>query len=361
VKPAAARGRSTAVDETGGAETLTETVTVTATVAVTVAVIRGSRRARTALAFGAALLAGSALAGCGAAAAVAPSAPGPVAHPDGLDLAMPSAAPGGSAQSCDPAAISPRPSAADASGTDVQAIKARGRLIVGVSQDEYLTGFLGPSGTEEGFDIDVARAISTSLFGSPDDIQFVAVSDADRIPDLRNGTVDLVVDTMTITCERAQQIAFSSVYYDAKQKVLVDKSSGYTSLSSLGGKYVCASSGSTSLTTIVQFPSHPKPYGVVDFSDCLVALQQNQVQAISTDDTILAGLAAQDPNTEVLKASLADEPYGIGVSLKKPDLTGYVNGVLAQLRSDGGWEKIYNQWLAGPLGPAQPPAAQYAH
>lgn len=317
--------------------------------------------ARTAAALGLASVTALALAGCGASAAVAPTVPAPVVvHPAGLNTAMPPALSAGS-QTCDPQALSPKPSPSDADGADVRAIKARGRLVVGVSQDEYLTGFLSPSGTEEGFDIDVAHAIAKSLFGDPGKIQFVAVSDADRIPDLQNDTVDLVVDTMTITCQRAQQIAFSSVYYDARQKVLVDKSSGYTSLADLGGKFVCASSGSTSLSTIVAFPSHPKPYGVVDFSDCLVALQQNQAQAVSTDDTILAGLAAQDPNTEVVGPSLADEPYGIGVSLKKPDLTGYVNGVLAQLRSDGGWEKIYDTWLAGPLGPAQPPAAHYAH
>jgi polar amino acid transport system substrate-binding protein len=123
---------------------------------------------------------------------------------------------------------------------------------------------------------------------------------------------------------------------------------------------VCAADGSTSIATIQSNPAHPVAYGVVDFSDCLVAIQQNEAVAASTDDTILAGLAAQDPNLEVLPASLESEPYGIAVGLTATDLERFVNGVLAQIRSNGEWEVIYDKWLAQPLGPALPPTAQYA-
>lgn len=278
----------------------------------------------------------------------------------------------GSAATCNPEASSLAPTASDSSGPTLQKIRDRGKLIVGVSEDGYLTGFLDPSThQEEGFDVDIAEQVAKAIFGAPGHIQFVAVTNPERITDITGipatqtapavlPSVDMTVDTMTINCQRLQQVAFSSVYYEAQQRLLVLKNSGITSMQQLAGQKVCAATGSTSIQTIQESPSHPLAYGVVDFSDCLVALQQNQASAASTDDTILAGLAQQDPNTEVVGPSLESEPYGIAVSLKAPDLEEFVNGVLAQIRSDGTWEAIYNKWLGPYLGPTQPPVAHYS-
>ncbi len=270
-------------------------------------------------------------------------------------------------RSCNPQALSPRPTAADADSAAVKAIKQRGRLIVGVAQDGYLTGYLNSSGEETGFDIDIARQVEQALFGTRDDthIQFRAVTNAQRISDLQVADphspnyVDMVVDTFTITCDRAKQVRFSTVYYQAHQRVLVLKNSGIKSLDDLGGKKVCAQKGSTSIQAIELYKSHPVGYGVTNLTDCLVALQQNQVQAISTDDTILAGLEQQDPNTVVLPQVVESEPYGIAVAKNAPDLIRFVNGVLEQVRAHS-WETIYGDWLRPALGAAQPPAAQYA-
>jgi polar amino acid transport system substrate-binding protein len=262
---------------------------------------------------------------------------------------------------CRPEASSLAPNDVDVDGATLQKIRQRGRLIVGVSQDEDLTGFLDPSTHQEaGFDVDVAAQVAQAIFGAPGHIQFVAVTDPERISYVMNGTVDMTVDTMTINCERLQQVAFSSVYYEAQQKLLVLKDSGITSMAQLTGQKVCAATGSTSIATIQNSTFHPIAYGVTDFSDCLVALQQNQAAAASTDDTILAGLALQDPNLKVVGQSLESEPYGIAVSQKSPDLEEFINGVLATMRSDGTWETIYDKWLAPYLGPALPPTAQYS-
>ena len=283
-------------------------------------------------------------------------------QPGSVNSGPPSAAPTTTAQSCSPNALSLRPTANDATSAKVAAIKARGKLIVGVAQDGYLTGYLDATGTETGFDVDIARQVEKALFGTEDaaHIQFVAVTNAERITDLQNGTVDLVVDTFTITCARAQQVQFSTVYYQGTQRVLVLKSSGYTSLDDLGGKKVCAQQDSTSIAAIEAYKSHPAGYGVANLTDCLVALQKNQVDAISTDDTILAGLAKQDPNTVVLKGVVEQEPYGIAAANNAQDLIRYVNGVLEQIRGNGTWQAIYDTWLQPTLGDAQPPAAQYA-
>jgi len=90
------------------------------------------------------------------------------------------------------------------------------------------------------------------------------------------------------------------------------------------------------------------------WTDCLVLLQQGDVAAVSTDDSILAGLEAQDPFTKIIGPSLADEPYGLAISNKHPDFVRFVNAVLAQMRADGQWARSYRQWV-GPTAPAPPP------
>lgn len=264
-------------------------------------------------------------------------------------------------ENCKPAASSLAPSATAVNGPHVSTIKGRGYLTVGVAADQYLTGYLGADGVEQGFDIDLAHAIAQALFGNPNAVHFVALSTDKRIPDLTSpALVDMVIDTMSITCDRLGKVGFSAVYYNASQKLLVENGSPVKSLGDLGGKNVCAQTGSTSISLIQQAPSKPVAVQVTDITDCLVLLQENKVAAISTDDTILAGLAKQDPNLEVLPGALATELYGIAVPRGETDLEEYVNGVLAQYDANGGWAASYAHWFAGSLGAANPPVAQYS-
>lgn len=246
-------------------------------------------------------------------------------------------------------------------GSTMAQIVRRGRLVVGVGQNTYLFGYRDPfTGQLTGFDVDIAREIARALFGDPDKIQFRAISSAGRIPVLQDSEVDIVVSTMTINCERWQEVTFSTEYYSAGQRVLVGAGSGAESIDDLGGQRVCAAAGTTSIRNVAAAPSGPVPVSVPDWTDCLVLLQQGQVDAISTDDTILAGLAAQDPNARVVGERFTDEPYGIAVNRSQTDLVRYVNAVLEELRDDGTWVEIYQRWLAADLGPAPgPPPARY--
>ncbi len=272
----------------------------------------------------------------------------------------PPASQAASSGNCNVNAASVSPSTSVPNQNDVNAIKKRGYLLVGVAADQYLTGYLAPGDVEEGFDIDLAHAIAQSLFGNPNAVHFVVISTDKRIPDLQNHSVDLVIDTMTITCTRLTQVDFSAVYYDASQKLLLEKGSGYSSLAGLGGKNVCAQTGSTSIQLIQAMHPAPTAIEVTDISDCLVLLEENQVAAISTDDTILAGLAKQDPNLVVVGNPLEPEPYGIAMHLGETDLQAYVNGVLAQYEADGGWTASYDHWFEPSLGAGSPPRAQYS-
>jgi polar amino acid transport system substrate-binding protein len=243
-------------------------------------------------------------------------------------------------------------------GTFMAQIQARGKLVVGVDQNTYLWGYRNPStGEMSGFDIDMLRQVAAAIFGpnDPGDIQFVIVPNADRVQAVQKGQVDIVAETMTITCARAKKVDFSTVYYQAGQEILVPNNSTIKRPQDLGGKRVCAPDDSTSLTNL-RAPGRPhmQLWGVNNMTDCLVMLQQGQVDAISTDDAILTGLAAQDPNVEVLKPTFSDEPYGMAISKAHPDLTSFVNGVLAQVRTDGTWAQIYGTYLQPQIGGATP-------
>ncbi|MGW4483947.1 glutamate ABC transporter substrate-binding protein [Amycolatopsis sp. NPDC004368] len=283
------------------------------------------------------------------------------AWPMPADVGGPDASAGGSADtSCDPTA-SLSPAGASAASTSVAKIKARGKLIAGVDQTTYLFGFRNPkTGNLEGFDIDMVNQIAAAIFGSAEGhVQFRAIASSQREQVLKDHQVDVVVRTYSITCARLKDVAFSSVYYVAGQKILVPKASNAESLSDLKGKRVCATKQSTSLAKIATDPAHPTAVSVDNWSDCLIMLQQHQVDAVSTDDTILAGMAAQDPTVKVAGSPMTTENYGIGIPKDEPDLVRYVNSVLETTRTNGSWQASYQKWVGARLGPASPPTPKY--
>lgn len=255
-------------------------------------------------------------------------------------------------QSYDPVASLTSPEADQ--GT-VKKIKDRGYLIAGVSADSKLLGSRNPlTGQLEGFDIDMVHAIAQALFGDPSKVQLVVIQSGDRIPKLANDSLDIVARNMTMTCARWQQIGFSAEYFNAGLKILVPKGSTVTSLEGLAGKKVCAPDN-TSTMDAVKAAAGVIPVGASTHTGCLVLFQQGEVDAIAGDDTVLAGLAAQDPYAFVPQiAPLTSEPYGIGVNKDHRDLAAYINRVLVNLKADGRWTEMYNRWFSG-LGPAPTP------
>jgi polar amino acid transport system substrate-binding protein len=244
-------------------------------------------------------------------------------------------------------------------GPQVQAIKDRGALIVGVSSDTLLMGARNPlSGQIEGFDIDVLHEVSRAIFGNPNKLQFRVITSGQRLDVLTGGEVDLVARTFTMNCERWQSIAFSAEYLHAGQKVLVTRDSDATGIADLDGKKVCAPEGTTTLERLGQYPGI-EAVPAKTHTGCLVLFQQGKVDAITGDDTILAGFAAQDPYAKVVGDAFSDEPYGIGAPADKVELVRFVNAVLDQMKADGRWAAAYNHWL-GALGPAPaPPTSVY--
>ncbi|MEU7582213.1 glutamate ABC transporter substrate-binding protein [Streptomyces sp. NPDC041068] len=261
-----------------------------------------------------------------------------------------------------------RPSPKD--GPTIEQMKSRKvkKLIVGVDQNSYRWGYRDPNskkgGELEGFDIDLAREIAEEIFGDRDAIVFRAIPTNQRIPAIKSGQVDMVVRTMTINCDRLEDVDFSTGYFETGQQVLAPKKSeditGYNS--SLKGKKVCSAVGSIALEELEK-----KNYGadisttVPNQLDCLVRLQLGEVDAVVTDSALAAGQAAQDPTVELKgEEPFTTEHYGVAMKKGSDDLVRRVNKVLADYRENDGWQKSYDKWLKGGLGEVSgPPKAEY--
>ncbi len=305
------------------------------------------------------------LAGCGRAESVPPAPTLSLTPPTpaGMEELPPEVVPPtqDTDDDCDlTASLRPFPDRARADAA-VANIKARGRLIVGLDIGSNLFSFRDPiSGEITGFDVDIAGEVARDIFGTPSQVEYRILSSADRIAALQNNQVDVVVKTMSITCERKELVNFSTVYLVANQGILAPRDSTISEASDLSGKRVCAVEGTTSLRRIQEINPSPIIVQVVTWADCLVALQQRQVEAVSTDDSILAGLVSQDPYLHIVGPSMNEEPYGIGINLENTGLVRFVNSTLERIRRDGTWNTLYRKWLTVLGPPPAPPVPRYS-
>ncbi len=258
---------------------------------------------------------------------------------------------------CDDATASLRPPATLPAPNEMPArsfmaqIRKRGYLVAGVNAGAYKFGSLNPTtGNIQGFEIDLVDEVAKAIFGSAKGhVRPVALTVPQRFKAVQQGKVDIVVDTITITCYRRTLVDFSTVYYNAEQRLLVPVSSGVEDIQALAHKRVCATASSTPIDVMNAMPSddRPVPVGMPQAIDCLVALQQGtgNIAAISTDSSILLGFRAQDPDTEIVGGSLGKVPYGMAISRAHPDFVRFVNGVLAGLERNGTWQQLQAKWL----------------
>ncbi|WP_338898274.1 glutamate ABC transporter substrate-binding protein [Streptomyces sp. TG1A-60] len=274
----------------------------------------------------------------------------------------------------DPENQSLRPSS-DESGPIIARIRKNDFITVGVDQNSYGWGYRDPNNTTagaelEGFDIDLAHHIADEILGDPDKVRFRAVPTNQRIPAIESGQVDMVVRTMTISCTRMREVAFSQPYFKTGQQVLAPKSStvkGYGR--TLAGKRVCSASGSTAWEILKADQKSGKLPASADITsvnppnqlDCLVRLQLGEVDAVVTDGALAASQAAQDPTVDLMGEPFTTEYYGVAMHLEAEALVRRVNQVLEEYLKDG-WQASYNTWLSATLGDnsadSRPPADQ---
>ncbi|CAM5663263.1 ABC transporter substrate-binding protein [Streptomyces spiroverticillatus] len=242
--------------------------------------------------------------------------------------------------------------------------KRRGHLIVGAKEDQPYMGEKDPaSGRYSGFDIEIAKMISASLGFDPASVQFRTIASANRETALQNGQIDYYVGTYTINDKRKKLVGFAGPYYLAGQSLLVrTDENDIKGPKDLAGKRVCSAAGSTPYQRIES--DHPEADLVAydTYSVCVDNLLTYQVDAVTTDDTILMGYAAKVPDEmKVVGTPFSKEPYGIGVPRPDNALRFAIDDALAAREKNGDWQKAYDVTLglSGRKATPAPPIDRY--
>ena len=263
-----------------------------------------------------------------------------------------------------PATTTPSPTAAASAAADrpkfdlatyQYALQTKGKIRIATQEDNTPFSVKNPATSKwDGFDVAIGRELTKAIFGATEDpekfIEWVPVTSATRIPVLTDNKADVVIKTFTINDDRKKQIDFSDVYFKTGQRILVKKdNTAIKEVADLGGKTVCAQRGSTSEQNITKAQPAARPLLLDSYPACLLALQQGQADAVSTDETILFGLVGQDKNTMIVGKPFSTELYGIGVKKSAGgDRTGFVDFIsrtLVVLITNGTWAKIYEQYI----------------
>jgi glutamate transport system substrate-binding protein len=204
-----------------------------------------------------------------------------------------------------------------------------------------------------GMDVDVATYVAKELGHEPGDIQWVQAPSAQRETLISTGQVDLVVATYSITDTRKEKVSFAGPYFIAGQDLLVKAdNTDITGPDSLDGKKLCSVTGSTSAQKVKDKVPGVNLQEFGTYSECVAALVSGTIDAVTTDDTILAGYAAQDQYKGKLKVvgnTFSEEKYGIGLKKGDTALCQKVTDAINKMISDGTWQKVVDDNL-GPAG-----------
>jgi len=241
-------------------------------------------------------------------------------------------------------------------GTTMAALNEAGKVTIGTKFDQPLFGLMGPSGVPEGFDVEIGKIIASNLGIAEEDIEWVETVSANREPFIENGQVDFVVATYTINDKRKEVVSFAGPYYMAGQSILVlADNEDITSEADLVGQPVCSVTGSTPAAKLEEIGATPVLTDT--YSNCLEPLRNGTVVAVSTDNVILAGLAAQNEGEfKVVGEPFTSEPYGIGLALEDDEFRMWINDVLEASYEDGTYEAAWNETAGTVLPFVEPPA-----
>jgi glutamate transport system substrate-binding protein len=286
----------------------------------------------------------------------------------------PSATPGGGASSgatgtgdqcvSSGATFTPATSVAITGSPTYDKIKSAGKVVIGVKADQPNLGYKDASGQRCGFDIEIAQMIAAKLGVAKDKIEYKEIPSANRETAIKGGEIDYYVGTYSITDKRKADVSFAGPYFIAGQDLLVRKDdSSITGKDSLKGKKVCSATGSTPLQR-VRDQKLTEDVNISEFktySECVSQLLDKRIDAVTTDDAILKGYAAQTPSKmKVVGQPFSTEKYGIGLAHDDKALRGFINDSLAAAVQDGTWQKIYSGTLGQSGSPASaPPLERY--
>lgn len=233
-------------------------------------------------------------------------------------------------------------------GSSFARAKQSKQITWGVRPDTKLFGLTNiKTGKIEGFEIDLATAITKQILGPKGKAVFRPITEKTRITLLHNGSLDAVISTMTITKERMKVIDFSDVYFNANESMIVKKSSKIRSIADLNkkGVVVIAIKGTDVANQVAKLAPKASVKQFDDYGSAFNALKAGQGDVMIDDNGILAGLIADTPEFTLTKASLAEEPYGIGVEKGQTEMRQAINKALKKLRASGKYDELVKKWF----------------
>jgi glutamate transport system substrate-binding protein len=243
-------------------------------------------------------------------------------------------------------------------GSTMARLAEAGEITIGTKFDQPGFGLLGPDGTPVGFDVEIAKLIAGELGIAPGDINWIETISANREPFIQNGQVDIVVATYTINDSRKKVVDFAGPYYEAGQALMVRiDDDSITTPEDLAGKSACSAESSTPAGYMQANYPDVKLELLGNYSDCLDLLRNKQVDAVTTDNVILAGYVAESPDDfKVVGEPFTTEPYGIGLAKGDDDFRTWINDTLEALYTDGRWIAAWEDTAGAFLPTPEPPA-----
>ena len=227
------------------------------------------------------------------------------------------------------------------------------QITWGVKSDTRLFGLENiRTGKLEGFEIDLAKAMTKKILGPNGKCVFVPVTSGTRVPLLKNGNIDAIMATMTITPEREKQVDFTHSYFDAGQSLLVKKGSPIKNIHDLNrpGKVVLGVSGSNSVKNVAKNAPKARVLQLFDYAQAMTALKSKQGDALTTDNGILYGMTAENPGYEVVGGNFTKEPYGIAVNKNQERFRNKLNWALREVERDGTYNRLLLKWFGNVKG-----------
>jgi len=241
-------------------------------------------------------------------------------------------------------------------GSTMASLSAAGSITIGTKFDQPLFGLVGPDGVPEGFDVEIGKIIAAELGIDESGITWTETISANREPFIESGQVDIVIATYTINDARKEVVSFAGPYYYAGQSILtLASNTDINGPDDLAGKKVCTVSGSTPEANLLENFPDTEVVAFGAYSDCLEPMRNNQVDAVSTDNVILAGFAAAEDDLEVRGEPFTEEPYGIGLALEDTEFRMWINDVLEEIFADGRWVAAWESTAGTVLPTPAPP------
>ena len=223
-----------------------------------------------------------------------------------------------------------------------------GAIKIGVKIDQPGIGYQAPGDdTPSGIDIEMGKILAADLGIDEADIEWIETVSDNREPFLKNGTVDLVIASYSITDERRLEVGQAGPYYVTGQQLLVreDDKETITGPEDLADVKVCSVEGSTSLARVEEeYGAEPVPFAT--YSECVEQLKSETVDVVTTDGAILLGYAAEDPDAlEVVGDAFSEERYGIGYPKDAEGMCEFINASLEDAVDDGTWADAFEATL----------------